>query len=176
MMGKLYSYTYISLDGVMSSPETWTSAYWSKAMNEDLTRKLKNCTAMVLGRNTYNEFAEFWPQQDSDVPFADLNNQVRKYVVSHTLKNPEWNNSIVMSAEDLSRHKVDGDLHITGSRQLILSLLDQKLLDELILMMCPIILGEGQRLFDGMHQIGMDLTETIPFPNGVLCVKLNPLV
>lgn len=174
-MGKLYSYTYISLDGVMSSPDKWTSAYWSEKMGDDLIQRLENCAAMVLGRNTYSEFAEFWPKQDSDVPFADLNNQVRKYVVSHTLKNPVWQNSTVMSSEELVGRKSEGNLHITGSRQLIHSLLDLKLLDEMVLIMCPIVLGEGQRLFDGMYNAGMDLIETISFPNGVLCLRLKPV-
>jgi dihydrofolate reductase len=173
-MGSLYSYTYISLDGVMSSPETWTSAYWSEAMNNDLTRRLTDCAAMVLGRNSYNDFAGFWPQQGSDVPFADLNNHVRKYVVSHTLKDPEWRNSTVMSAAELVQRRSEGDLHITGSQGLIVSLLDQRLLDEMVLMVCPIVLGEGQRLFDGVTKVGMDLVETTQFPNGVLCLRLNP--
>lgn len=143
-------------------------------MSEDLTRRLTDSAAMVLGRNTYNEFASFWPQQSSGVPFSDLNNQIRKYVVSHTLKNPEWHNSTVLDVEDLFQRRSEGDLHITGSRRLILSLLEQKLLDELVLMMCPIVLGEGQRLFAAAPKANMELVDTRPYPNGVLCLRLKP--
>lgn len=173
-MGKLYSYTYVSLDGVMSSPETWITSYWSAEMGEDLTRRLEGAAAMVLGRKTYDDFAEFWPRQESDIPFADLNNRVRKLVVSGTMTEATWQNSTIIDAKALAEQKTEGDLHITGSRQLILSLLQQRLLDEMVLMMCPVVLGDGQRLFGGADRIGMDLVDTMNFPNGVLCLKLTP--
>lgn len=174
-MGKLYSYTYVSLDGVMSSPETWTSSYWSQEMGDDLTRRLKSAAAMVLGRRTYDEFAEFWPRQGSGVPFADLNNEVRKLVVSRTITDPAWHNSAAVDVEALAERRSEGDLHITGSQNLILSLLELKLLDEMVLMMCPIVLGEGQRLFEGVHNVEMDLLDTVSYPNGVSCLKLKPI-
>ena len=174
-MGKLYSYTHVSLNGVMSSPERWTSSYWSEEMGKDLTRRLTRAAAMVLGRRTYDEFAEFWPQQGSDVPFADLNNQVRKLVVSRTITNPTWHNSAAVDVEALAQRRSDGDFHITGSQKLIQSLLGMNLLDEMVLMMCPIVLGEGRRLFEGAHNVEMDLLDTVSFPNGVLCLKLKPI-
>lgn len=174
-MGKLYSYTYVSLDGVMSSPEAWVSSYWSAEMDEDLARRLKSAAAMVLGRKTYDEFAGFWPRQGSDVPFADLNNRIRKLVVSRTTTEASWQNSSTVSAAALAERKSEGDLHITGSRELVLSLLELQLLDEMVLMLCPVVLGVGQRLFGGANRLGMELAETVRFPNGVLCLKLNPI-
>lgn len=144
-------------------------------MGEDLTRRLKRAAAMVLGRNTYDEFWEFWPRQGSDVPFADLNNQVRKLVVSRTITDPKWHNSAAVDAEALAERRSEGDLHITGSRKLILSLLELNLLDEMVLMMCPIVLGKRQRLFEGVHNVEMHLQDTVPFPNGVICLKLKPI-
>ena len=94
-MAKLYSYTYMSLDGVMSSPEDWTPPYFGKELQDDLTRRLESSAAMVLGSQTYKEFADFWPKQDSTTPFADLNNGIRKYVVSKSLNNAKWNNSSI---------------------------------------------------------------------------------
>jgi dihydrofolate reductase len=173
-MGRLYSYTYVSLDGVMSSPESWTSPFWSDEMGEDLTRRLEKAAAMVLGRATYQEFAGFWPRQGSDVPFADLNNRVRKLVVSRSVTEPDWHNSSAVGLEGLGRWKAEGDLHITGSRGLIRSLLVQGLLDEMVLMMCPIVLGDGKRLFEDSCRIEMRVTDLVPFPNGVVCVTLRP--
>ncbi|HMB92240.1 MAG TPA: dihydrofolate reductase family protein [Rhodothermales bacterium] len=144
-------------------------------MGEDLTQRLNGAAAMVLGRKTYDEFAEFWPRQGSDVPFADLNNQVRKFVVSRTLTDATWHNSTVVDAEALVHLRSEGDLHVTGSRQLVLSLLEMGLLDEIVLMMCPVVLGEGQRLFEGIHHVEMERLDTVPFPKGVLCLKLWPV-
>ena len=165
-MTKLYSYTYMSIDGVMSSPETWTSPYFSDEMGEDLTRRLQSSAAMVLGRQTYMEFAEFWPRQSSDVPFADLNNGIRKYVVSSTLDQADWRNSTVIGVDDLTGLKSGGDLHITGSGVLIRSVLERRLLDEIVIMMCPVVLGGGRHLFDGVKRTGLDLVKVAPFPHG----------
>lgn len=173
-MGRLYSYTYVSLDGVMSDPDEWVSSYWSARMAEDLSRRLESAAAMVLGRRTYEEFAGYWPLQGSEVPFADLNNQVRKFAVSRTMTEATWQNSDVIDAESLQERKSEGDLHITGSRELVLSLLDRGFLDEMVLMMCPVVLGEGRRLFDGTHRVEMTLDDIESFPNGVLCLKLRP--
>ena len=86
-----------------------------------------------------------------------------------------WQNSSTVSATALAERKSEGDLHIEGSRYLVLSLLDLRLLDEIVSMLCPVVLGDGQRLFDGANRLGTELTETVSFPNGVLCLKLNPI-
>jgi len=169
-MPKLYSYTYASLDGVMSSPEKWVSPYFSSEMSEDLSGRLQSCAAMVLGRRTYAEFSQFWPAQGSEVPFADLNNKIRKYVVTDTLAQAEWQNSSIVKLHDLARLKSAGDLHVTGSGGLIRSLVEHSLLDEVVIMMCPLILGEGQRLFEGTKVTGLQLVSASPFPRGVLCL------
>jgi hypothetical protein len=116
-MGKLYSYTYMSLDGVVESPEKWTSPYFSDQMASDLTTRLEAAAGMVLGHVTYNEFAAFWPNQDDSVPFATLNNSIRKYVISSTLSDPDWQNSRVVPPNEVANLKfsAEGDLHITGS-------------------------------------------------------------
>jgi dihydrofolate reductase len=75
-MSKLYSYTYMSLDGVIESPQQWSSPFFSDRMGRDLTSRLESASAMVLGRVTYEEFAAFWPRQSDDVPFATLNNTI----------------------------------------------------------------------------------------------------
>ena len=169
-MSKLYSYTYMSLDGVMSSPETWFSHYFSDEMGEDLTQRLQSCAAMVLGHNTYTEFSQFWPKQGSDVPFADLNNGVRKYVVSRTLKQANWHNSTVVGIDDLTRLKSQGNLHITGSAALVRSLLERQLLDEVVVLLCPLVLGQGKHLFDSAKRTDLSLVTAASFPHGVQCL------
>ena len=169
-MPKLYSYTYMTLDGVMSSPETWFSPYFSDEMGADLTQRLQSCAAMVLGHNTYTEFFQFWPRQGSEVPFADLNNGVRKYVVSRTLKQADWRNSTVVGINDLTQLKSGGNLHVTGSGALVRSLLERQLLDEVVVMLCPLVLGQGRHLFDGVKTTGLSLVHAKAFPHGVQCL------
>ncbi len=154
----------------MASPETWFSPYFSEELGDDLTRRLEASYAMVLGRQTYSEFAEFWPKQSSDVPFADLNNKVKKLVVSKTLNHADWNNSTIVGVDNLTRLKSEGDLHITGSATLVRSLLGSRLLDEITVVMCPLVLGEGKRLFDGLEKTGLEMVNATPFPKGVQCL------
>ena len=166
-MAKLYSYTYMSLDGVMSSPETWTPPYFSKELQDDLTRRLKSSAAMVLGGQTYKEFADFWPKQNSNVPFADLNNGIRKYVVSKSHDHAEWNNSSIVTVDDLSNLKSKGNLHVTGSGTLVRSLLETGALDEIVIIAFPVVLGDGKRMFTGIEKTGLNLVNVTSFPDGV---------
>lgn len=169
-MSKLYSYTYNSLDGVMSSPADWVSPYFSSAMSEDLSQRLQSCSAMVLGRRTYSEFSQFWPSQGSEIPFADLNNNIRKYVVTDTLSSVDWPNSSIVKPHELPQLRSAGPLHVTGSGTLIRSLLETGLIDEIVIMMCPVALGSGQRLFEGIKATELELVSASPFPRGVMCL------
>lgn len=169
-MSKIYSYTYISLDGIVSSPERWVGPHFSRELGEDLAARLSSAAAMILGRQTYEEFASFWPKQASSVPFADLNNNIKKYVVSQTLHDVSWNNSYIVKAHDLSAHKVEGDLHVTGSGTLVCSLLELGLLDEIIFIQFPVLLGTGQRAFKGIRATTLKHASTTEFPNGVQCM------
>jgi dihydrofolate reductase len=111
----------------------------------------RNSAALLLGRKTYEGFAEAWPSREGE--FADLFNNMPKYVVSSTLKDPEWNNSTVIDGNDLAaevsklKDEVDGDIVVHGSAQLVQALLENGLVDELRLMVFPVVLGSGKRLF-----------------------------
>ncbi len=166
-MGNLYSYTYTSLDGVIAEPETWFTPYFSEELGADLAGRLESAHAMVLGGQTYKEFAEFWPKQGHDVPFADLNNKVRKFVVSKTIDQADWNNSTIIGVDDLTELRLSGDLHVTGSATLVRSLLENRLLDEIVIVMCPVVLGEGKRLFDGLEKTALEMVRATTFPKGV---------
>lgn len=120
-MSKLYSHTYMSLDGVIESPERWSSPFFSDEMGRDLTTRLESASTMVLGRVTYQEFASFWPRQSDDVPFATLNNTIKKLVVSDSLRSAEWQNTSIISDSDMEelKLKAEGNFHITGSGTLV---------------------------------------------------------
>jgi len=158
-MGKIVVTEFVSLDGVMEDPgggEDFEYGGWSFEFDrgEDGDKfKLEETmasAALLLGRVTYEGFAEAWPSRQGE--FADKFNQMPKYVVSSTLTEPEWSNSTVVRPDDLAagvarlRH-LDGDVVVHGSAQLAQALLDRDLVDELRLMVFPVVLGKGKRLF-----------------------------
>src|SRR5712691_9126251 len=150
---------YVSLDGVMEAPgggEDFKHAGWTFKINRgeegdqfklDETRE---AGALLLGRVTYEGFAAAWPSRKGE--FADKFNSMPKYVVSSTLEEPEWNNSTVLKGDVVEevqrlRQRLDGDIVVHGSAQLVQTLIDHDLIDELRLMVFPVILGTGKRLF-----------------------------
>jgi dihydrofolate reductase len=138
---------------------------------------------MLLGRVTYEEFAAFWPSQsgDDDQDITDYMNNTPKYVVSSTLEEPlEWNNSTLIKdnvAEEITKLKQQPgkDISITGSATLVRSLLADDLLDELRLMVHPIVVGSGKRLFEGENdQKALQLADSKTFSTGVLYLTYQP--
>jgi dihydrofolate reductase len=158
-MGRIVVTEFVSLDGVMEDPggaEDYKHGGWSFEISRgDEGDQFKvdetfASDALLLGRRTYEGFAEAWPQRDGE--FADKFNDMPKYVVSKTLTEPEWNNSTVLAGDvDEAvaevRGKHDGDIVVHGSAQLVQSLLERDLVDELRLMVFPVVLGSGKRLF-----------------------------
>jgi dihydrofolate reductase len=158
-MGRIVVTEFVSLDGVMEDPggsEDFKYGGWSFEFSrgeEGDKFKLDEAfesDALLLGRKTYEGFADAWPSRDGE--FADKFNNMPKYVVSSTLSDPEWNNSTVLKgdlAEEVAKLKDahDGDVVVHGSAQLAQSLLDEGLVDELRLMVFPVVLGSGKRLF-----------------------------
>jgi dihydrofolate reductase len=179
-MRNLYSLTFMSLDGVMESPDRWHFAHYSEEMGQDLRSQLESAGAMLLGRVTYEEFASYWPHQPSDAPFADLNNSIRKYVVSTTMDKAEWNNTTVINRDVPEairelKHQHGSDLHIAGSATLVQSLLEAGLLDELRIQLSPVIVGSGKRLFrEGAPSTELKLVESKSLPNGVVTLVYRP--
>jgi dihydrofolate reductase len=158
-MGRIIVTEFVSLDGVMEDPggsEDFKHGGWSFEFSRgDEGDKFKvdetnDAAAMLLGRATYEGFAEAWPSRDGE--FADKFNNMPKYVVSSTLENPEWTNTTVLKGDvaqavETVKEQVDGDVVVHGSAQLSQALLDQGLVDELRLMVFPVVLGAGKRLF-----------------------------
>jgi dihydrofolate reductase len=158
-VGRIIVTEFISLDGVIEDPggsEDFKYGGWSFELSrgEEGDRfKLDETmasAALLLGRTTYEGFAEAWPQRDGE--FADKFNSMPKYVVSSTLKDPEWTNTTVLEGdlgEEVAKLKeqIDGDIVVHGSAQLAQTLLDLDLVDRLHLMVFPVVLGAGKRMF-----------------------------
>jgi dihydrofolate reductase len=157
-MGRIVVTEFVSLDGVMQAPggEDFKYKGWSFEFDrgEDgdsfKLEEALDSEALLLGRVTYEGFAAAWPSRDGE--FADKFNSMPKYVVSSTLEDPEWNNSTVLKGDVVGdvtklRRELDGDIYVHGSCQLAQTLIEHDLVDELHLMVFPVVLGTGKRLF-----------------------------
>ena len=181
-MRKVVASELVSLDGVMESPENWSFRFHNDEMAEANEAGMTAADAMLLGRVTYQEFASYWPYQNSaDQPFTDYLNNTPKYVVSTTLEEPlEWQNSTLIKgnvAEEITRLKRQPgkDIGVVGCGTLVRSLLADELLDELRLMVHPIVLGKGKRLFEeGDDQKALKLVDSKTFSTGVLYLTYQP--
>jgi dihydrofolate reductase len=158
-MGRIVVTEFVSLDGVMEDPggsEDFEHGGWAFEVNRGnegdkfkLDEALES-EALLLGRVTYEGFAAAWPSREGE--FADKFNSMPKYVVSSTLEEAEWNNSTVLKGdlvEEVSRlrQRSDGDIVVHGSARLVQALVEHDLVDELRLMVFPVVLGDGKRLF-----------------------------
>jgi dihydrofolate reductase len=158
-MGRIVVTEFISLDGVIEAPgggEDYKHAGWTFEIdrgdegNQFKLDETMSSAALLLGRRTYEGFAAAWPGRDGE--FADKFNTMAKYVVSSTLRDPEWSNSTVLSGDLVDeitklKNEQDGDIVVHGSAQLVQSLIENDLVDELRLMVFPVVLGTGKRLF-----------------------------
>ncbi len=158
-MGRIVVTEFISLDGVIEAPgggEDYKHGGWTFEIDRgDEGNRFKldetmSSAALLLGRRTYEGFAAAWPERDGE--FAEKFNTMPKYVVSSTLRDPEWSNSTVLSgdvADEITKLKreQDGDIVVHGSRRLVQTLLEHDLVDELRLKVFPVVLGAGKRLF-----------------------------
>ncbi len=158
-MGKIVVTEFMSLDGVIQAPgggEEYQHAGWTFKINRgDEGERFKfeetmGSAAQLLGRKTYEGFAASWPSMKND--FADKFNAMPKYVVSSTLENPEWTNTTVLGGDLVEevtklREAIDGDIVVHGSAQLVQGLMQHGLVDQLNLMLFPVVLGTGKKLF-----------------------------
>ena len=181
-MRKVVASELVSLDGIMGSPQEWAFSYSDAEMEQANASGMDASDALLLGRATYQEFASYWPYQNSaDQPYTDYLNNTPKFVVSTTLQEPlEWQNSALIKgnlAEEITELKrLPGkDITIIGSAALVQSLLADGLLDELRLMVHPLVLGGGKRLFeDGGDQKALELLDSKTFDTGVLYLTYRP--
>ena len=181
-MRKVTAGLFVSLDGVVGSPERWQLPYFNDEMGEAVGAAMAEADAMLLGRVTYEEFASYWPGVSAEEqPFAGYMNNTPKYVVSTTLDEPlEWKGSTLIKgnvAEEVSRLKQQPGKNIgmTGSATLVRSLLQDDLLDELVLMVHPVVVGGGRRLFEeGGGSKELRLVDSKVFSTGVVSLTYEP--
>ena len=164
---------FMTLDGVVEAPDKWSFPFWSDETGKFKSDELRATDALLLGRVTYEGFAAAWPGRKDEEGFADRFNSIPKYVASKTLKKLEWNNSHLIKgdlAAEVSRLKQQPghDIVIHGSPTLIRSLLPHDLIDEYRLLVYPIVLGRGKRLFDEASQAKLKLAESETFSKGVV--------
>jgi dihydrofolate reductase len=173
---------FVSLDGVFEAPDQWHFPYFNDEMGQEVGAAMGQADAMLMGRVLYEEWSAFWPQQDPEEnPIAARMNGIQKYVVSTTLEGPlGWNNSTLIGenvAEEISRLKQQPgkDISISGSGSLVRSLLKDGLIDELRLMVHPVVVGSGKRLFEeGRKQIALELVDSKTFSTGVVYLTYAP--
>ena len=171
---------FVTLDSVIEAPENWVKA--DDEMFAAMEMDYAQSDALLLGRRTYETFAASWPQRGSEVPNAEWMNTTRKYVASRTLESPEWNNSSVIEgdvAKAVKRLKrEDGkDILVNGSGALVRTLIRDHLLDELRLLVHPVVVGSGTRLFNGESDPAeLALADSHAYANGVIGLTYRPLV
>ena len=186
-MGRIIVTEFVSLDGVVEAPgggEDFEHGGWSLEISRgDEGDQFKldetlGSEALLLGRVTYEGFASSWPSRDGE--FADKFNTMPKYVVSSTLESPEWENTTVLNgdiAKEVAKLKQEraGDIVVHGSPQLVQALLDQDLVDELRLMVFPVVLGSGKRLFgDTSDKKPLRLVDSNVVGDGVAIMVYQP--
>ena len=187
-MGMLAVDLFITLDGVYQAPGGpgeddsggftlggWSVNYWDERMREVMTEAMSVPFDLLLGRKTYDIFAGFWPRQGADDPIAGKFNAVPKFVASHTLTDPSWAGTTVITdvANEVRAVKERFDeIHVIGSGDLVGSLLEANLVDRLNLYVYPLTLGTGKRLFDrGTVPAAFSLVQQpIAFPKGAIAL------
>ena len=178
-MSRVIASIFLTADGVMEAPHTWSSQFWRDDTGQFKLDELFASDRLLLGRVTYDGFAAAWPSMTDEQGFADRMNSLPKYVVSTTLTNPEWNNSHVISAsvvEEIAKLKQQPgqDILVYGSAALVNSLIPHGLIDEIRLMIFPIVVGTGKHLFNEGTNVTLKLTDSKTFDSGVVVLSYEP--
>jgi dihydrofolate reductase len=179
-MGELLVHEFITLDGVIDNP-SWSAEFgFAPEMGTAIGSIMGSSRALLMGRTTYELFAPSWSARtDADDPGAPFMNESPKYVVSTSLRDPEWNNSTVIGAYDPDtirsiKREVDGNIYVSGSRTLVRALLADELVDGLHLFVYPVVLGSGARLFGDGMRAKLRLIESETYENGVVHLAYGP--
>jgi dihydrofolate reductase len=188
-MGRIVVTEFVSLDGVMEAPgggEAYRHGGWTFETergdegNRFKLDELAEAKAQLLGRRTYEGFAAAWPGREDEAGFAKKMNGMPKYVVSSTLGEPEWENTTVLSGDftgeiEKLKQDVDGVILVAGSAQLVQGLLEHGLVDELRLMVFPVVLGSGKRLFGGQEdKLPLRLADSKTVGDGIAILTYRP--
>ncbi len=180
-MRKLVAGLFISLDGVVESPGNWVFPYFNEGVGQAVQASMDASDTVLLGRKTYEEWAAYWPGKTAkDDPFADYINPTPKVVVSTTLESAEWPDTTLIRsnvAEEIDKLKQQPgkNIAVSGSPTLVRSLLQEGLLDQLDLLLFPVVVGSGQRLFEDVRgSIPLKLAGSRAFGKGVVALTYVP--
>ncbi len=178
-MGRIVSNFFISLDGVVESPDKWHFPYFDDAMGAIIGQGMETSTAFLMGRKLYDEWSEYWTAEGADDGFSEFIINIPKYVLSTTLEDATWQNTTLVSDDVAARVQAikdttDGDIGMSGSATTVRWLLANGLLDELNLLMHPIAVGSGQRLFEDATTYPLELLSSAALDSGVLHVRYAP--
>ena len=179
-MRKVIAGFFISLDGVVEALQDWHFPYFNDEMGEAVADQSSNADTMLFGRNTFEEFAGFWPQQGSDVPVCRRHQQHPEGARHHDAQKRHWGPTTIIDHDVVESVKALGDrpgkdISITGSPTLVRTLLRVGLVDELRLLVHPIVVGHGKRLFETEDQpIPLKLIASKTFQTGVQAMTYAP--
>ena len=191
-MSKINAGLFITLDGVVEAPgrgditlpekRGWSESFMNDEIGGLIFGQMNESGGMLLGRKTYEGFAAFWPSLGDDDPFAKHMNNTPKYVVSSTLKKADWNNSTILNGKNFvaeitkMRQQPGKPLSVVGSGTLVQSLLEHDLLDELQLLVAPVVLGVGNRLFkEGATTKTLKPVDAKRYDSGMLLLTFVPV-
>ncbi len=178
-MGKIVSNFFISLDGVVERPDQWHFPYFDDEMGAAVSAGMDTADAMMMGRVLYDEWSSYWTGEGAGDEFAGFINAIPKYVVSSSDFEPSWPNTTVLTGDVASRVRevkdaTARDIQMSGSPTLVRWLLAEGLLDELHLLVHPIAVGHGERLFQDTPTHALRLLSSTTFGSGVLHLAYAP--
>jgi dihydrofolate reductase len=178
-MARIVSNFFIALDGVVEAPHEWHFPYFDDEMGRVVGEGMQTTSAFLLGRRLYDEWSEYWPAQGPDVPFSSFINNLPKYVLTHRpIEGGVWNNTTVLGDDPdqvrALKERHDGDIGMSGCATTARWLLAHGLLDEFNLLVHPIAVGKGQRLFEDIPTVPLELISSATLPSGVLHLRYAP--
>ena len=175
-MRKLVESTFVTLDGVISSPQEWGPPYWDDEHGAYAQKLLSAADVLLLGRATYEGFVQAWPERGGE--YADKINSIPKYVASTTLQQTTWNASLiegdVPGGVAKLKQQSGGDILKFGTGELDHTLIEHGLVDEFHFWMFPVVAGSGDRLLDGLDLTHLRLVETTRFDSGIVVLTYSP--
>ena len=179
-MRKIIVSTMVSVDAVMENPQFWSFDYWSDELGQYVSEQLFAADTLLMGRITYEGFAQAWSSRAGSDAFADRMNSLPKYVASRTVKGPlDWNAKLlegdVAAAVAALKQQPGEDILQYGCGELTHTLIQQGLVDELRLVVFPVAVGNGGRIFANIDKVGLKLLHNKTFDSGVMAVHYQPV-
>jgi dihydrofolate reductase len=179
-MARIVSNFFISLDGVVEAPNEWHFPYFDDEMGAVVGSGMETQKAFLMGRRLYDEWSQYWPSQGEDVPFSAHINQMPKYVLTHRpVEGEPWTNTEVIAEDHAAavrrlKDRAEGDIGMSGCATTTRWLIREGLLDELALLVHPIAVARGQRLFEDTGTVPLRLVEHRALGSGVLLLRYAP--